>query len=196
MKKLILSAFVLLGASTVSNAQTPNPVKVKVNVILKSFQSIEIGSGAQNGETGYGDVVTLTYANAENYRNGVSALINNQLKVTSVGTGFKVKANLSNINLTRTSSAGVEKIPANEILEIEVGKNLAGVTEGRTVDVNGPEWDLSAVSSGQASVLDQELDVKYFGKPISDSQLKQYFNNVGNQAISYRVDVTYEVVPN
>ncbi len=196
MKKLILSAFVLLGASTVSNAQTTNPVKVKVNVNLNSFQSIEIGSGAQNGQTGYGDVVTLTYANAENYRNGVSTLINNQLKVTSVGSGFKVKANLSNINLTRTSSAGVETIPANEILEIEVGKNLAGVTSGRTVDVNGPEWNLSAVSSGQSSVLDQELDVKYFGRPISDSKLKQYFNNVGRQAIAYTVDVTYEVVPN
>lgn len=196
MKKLILSTFVLLGASTVSNAQTANPVKVKVNVNLNSFQSIEIGSGAQNSEAGYGDVVTLTYANAENYRNGVSVLVNNQLKVTSVGSGYKVKANLSNINLTRTSSSGVETIPANEILQIEVGKNLAGVTSGRTVDVNGPEWNLSPVSSGQASVLDEELDVKYFGKPISDSQLKAYFNNVGKQAIAYTVDVTYEVVPN
>lgn len=202
MKKFFLSAIVLIGTTMASNAKDPTPgVKVKVNLNLNTFQSIEIGSGAVNGASGYGDVVTLNYANADDYRNGVSTLVNNQLKVTSVGSGFKVKATLSDADFTRDGSGGAEKISAKEILRIEVGKNLSGVKTGKMVEAGSlQEWNISGTlgSNGQASVLDQELDVKYFGLPISDSKLKQYFHNVTKeqQAIAYTVDVTYTIAPN
>ncbi|MBD1429751.1 hypothetical protein [Sphingobacterium litopenaei] len=197
MKNLILSAAVLLGVTFSANAQnsSPAPVKVKVNVNLNSFQSIEIGSGATpSGE--YGDIVNLTYADANDYRNGISKNVPNQLKVSSIGSGYKVKAKLSQAVLNRTSAEGAQNIQANEILEIQVGKNLAGATSGKIVTLSGVEFtDLSASNTGSASVLDEQLDVKYFGKPIPQNKLQTYFNNVGNKSLSYTVDVLYEILP-
>lgn len=200
MKKLILSAsvlIVLIGVTFSANAQSsaPTPVKVKVNVNLNSFQSIEIGTGANpTGE--YGDVVNLTYANANDYRNGISKIVPNQLKVSSIGSGYKVKAKLSQATLNRTSAQGVQNIQADEILEIQVGKNLSGIASGKVVTTSGVEFtELSASNTGSASVLDEQLDVKYFGKPISQSKLQTYFNNVGNTSLSYTVDVLYEILP-
>jgi hypothetical protein len=197
MKKLILSAFVLLGASTVSNAQTANPVKVKVNVNLNSFQSIEIGSGATPGG-GYGDEVTLEYKTAEDYRNGVSKLVAKQLKVTSIGSGYKIKASLSDLAdaptdyLKRNGSAGVATIKASDILKIQVG---AGAVKDAIQNI--PEWTFSdQTSSGQSSVLDQELDVKYIGERIDQANLRDYFNNVGKESIRYSVVVTYSIETN
>ncbi|WP_206366901.1 hypothetical protein [Sphingobacterium sp. SGL-16] len=193
-----MSAFVLLGASTVSNAQTANPVKVKVNVNLNSFQSIEIGSGATPGG-GYGDEVTLEYKTAEDYRNGVSKLVAKQLKVTSIGSGYKIKASLSDLDdaptdyLKRnTGSAGVETIKASDILKIKVG---AGAVKDAFQNI--PEWTFSdQTSSGQSSVLDQELDVKYIGERIDQANLRDYFNNVGKESIRYSVVVTYSIETN
>lgn len=197
MKKLILSAFVLLGASTISNAQTANPVKVKVNVNLNTLHSIEIGSGATPGG-GYGDEVTLEYNTAEDYRNGVSKLVAKQLKVTSIGSGYKIKASLSDTDdaptndLKRTSSAGVATITASKILKIQVG---AGAVQEAIQNI--PEWTFSGqTSSGQSSVLDQELDVKYIGARIDQEDLRDYFNNVGKESIKYSVVVTYSIETN
>jgi hypothetical protein len=197
MKKLILSTFVLLGASTVSNAQTANPVKVKVNVNLNTLHSIEIGSGATPGG-GYGDEVTLEYNTAEDYRNGVSKLVAKQLKVTSIGSGYKIKASLSDLsnvateNLINNGSAGAATIKASEILKIQVG---AGAVQEAIQNI--PEWTFSGqTSSGQSSVLDQELDVKYIGARIDQAHLRSYFDNVGKESISYSVVVTYSIETN
>lgn len=196
MKNLILSALILIGGISIAKAQ--NEVKVKVNVNLKNFQSIQIGSGAQSPETGYDDVVTLNYNDAKDYREGVYKLVNNQLKVSSVGTGYKVTAKISSVNLNRSSSVGSENIPSNEILQIAVGKSLSNDNKGdrKGVDIGGIDMFKNDPSSGQASVLDEELDVKYYGKPISQNKLKDYFNNTNNQPIAYWVAVLYQVVPN
>lgn len=194
MKKLILSVFILFSLIFHATGQTSG-VKVKVNVNFNKFQSIEIGSGATpNGA--YGDVVNLTYATAEDYRNGVSQYVANQLKVSSVGTGYKVKAKLSNANLTRVGSNGIATIPASDILQVKVGKGISAATSGSTLSTSGHEFLLSATSDGGSSVLAEELDVKYFGLAIPEAKVKEYFNNVGKESIAYTVDVTYEVVPN
>lgn len=205
MKNFAALAFILMSTFSIVKAQnntitsTNNDVKVKVNVNLNSFQSIEIGSGAQNPEAGYDDVVTLTYASAEDYRNGVSKLVAKQLKVSSVGSGFTLKAKLSNLNapttdLTRSGNVGVDKISADEILQIAVGSTGQSLNQGN--EINNLQWTLNNESNGQASVLDKELDVKYFGKKINQDRLQAYFNNVKNQQLSYTVDVTYEILPN
>lgn len=195
MKKIILSTFALFAAVVITNAQTPTPnsVKVKVNVNLNAFQSIEIGSGATGGESGYGDVVTLNYNNANDYRTGVSKNVAKQLKVSSVGSGYSVKAKLVNANLERVGSDGVATIAAGDILEVAIGKGFTDATpnSGKAITTTGTAFDFAG--TGSSSVLDEELDVKYFGKPISQDNLRTYFNNVGNKPIAYRVDVIYEI---
>src|SRR5690606_3118466 len=173
MKKIILSTFALFAAVLITNAQTPPPtVKVKVNVNLNPFQSIEIGSG--------GDVVTLDYKNANDYRTGVSKNVAKQLKVSSVGSGYSVKAKLAlpEATLTRVGADGAESIEAKDILQVEIGKGFTDATPnaGKAITTTGTAFDFPG--TGSSSVLDEELDVKYFGKPISQENLRTYFNNV------------------
>src|SRR5690606_11750548 len=179
MKKIILSAFALIAAVVITNAQTPTPnsVKVKVNVNLNAFQSIEIGSGATGGIGEYGDVVTLDYNNADDYRTGVSKNVAKQLKVSSVGSGYSVKAKLAKSTLDRVGADGAESIDANDILEIAIGKGFSDATpnSGRAITTTGTAFDFAG--TGSSSVLDEELDVKYFGKPIGQENLRTYFNN-------------------
>lgn len=195
MKKIILSTFALFAAVIITNAQTPTPssVKVKVNVNLNAFQSIEIGSGATGGIGEYGDVVTLNYNNANDYRTGVSKNVAKQLKVSSVGSGYSVKAKLAKSTLDRVGSDGVATIAAGDILEVAIGKGFTDATpsSGRVLNTTGTAFDFAG--TGSSSVLDEELDVKYFGKPISQENLRTYFNNVGNKPIAYTVDVMYEI---
>lgn len=198
MKNIIKSVLVILVlCSTVKaqNSPTPTPVKVKVNLNLNSFHSIEIGSGATpSGE--YGDIVNLTYANANDYRNGISKNVPNQLKVSSIGSGYQVSSRLSKATFERTSSEGAQSISAGEILEIQVGKNLSGATSGKEISTTGVLFTgLSNSSTGSSSVLDEQLDVKYFGKAIPQSRLQTYFNNANRSSISYTVDVIYEILP-
>src|SRR5690606_8809837 len=164
-----LSTFALFAAVVITNAQTPTPptpVKVKVNVNLNAFQSIEIGSGATGGIGEYGDVVTLDYKNAEDYRTGVSKNVAKQLKVSSVGSGYSVKAKLVNANLERDGSDGAATIPASDILEVAIGKGFTDATpsSGSVLNTTGTAFDFAG--TGSSSVLDEELDVKYFGKKI------------------------------
>jgi len=203
MKKIILSTFALFAAVLITNAQTATTsslpsdsksVKVKVNVNLNSFQSIEMGSGATGGDGDYGDVVTLEYKNADDYRTGISKNVAKQLKVSSVGSGYSVKATLAKTTLTRIGADGAESIDANDILEIAIGKGFSDATpnSGKAITTTGTAFDFAG--TGSSSVLDEELDVKYFGKPISQENLRTYFNNVGNKPIAYTVDVMYEIV--
>src|SRR5690606_23523008 len=161
MKKIILSTFALFAAVLITNAQTPPPtVKVKVNVNLNPFQSIEIGSG--------GDVVTLDYKNADDYRTGVSKNVAKQLKVCSVGSGYTVKAKLAKLTLDRVGSDGVATIAADEILEVARGKGFSDATpSSETVLSTTGEALFDFCETGSISVLDEELDVKYYGKKIS-----------------------------
>src|SRR5690606_3904739 len=182
MKKIILSTFALFAAVLITNAQTPTPnsVKVKVNVNLNAFQSIEIGSGATGGSGEYGDEVTLNYTNANDYRTGVSKNVAKQLKVSSVGSGYSVKAKLAldKATLTRVGADGAESIEAKDILQVAIGKGFTDATPnaGKAVTTTGTAFDFAG--TGSSSVLDEELDVKYFGKPISQENLRTYFNNV------------------
>src|SRR5690606_24213713 len=148
MKKIILSTFALFAAVVITNAQTPTPptpVKVKVNVNLNAFQSIEIGSGATGGIGEYGDVVTLNYNNATDYRTGVSKNVAKQLKVSSVGSGYSVKAKLAKSTLDRVGSDGVATIAAGDILEVAIGKGFTDGTpsSGRVLNTTGTAFDFA-----------------------------------------------------
>lgn len=187
---VLVASFLML---TTVHAQTS--AKVKVNVELNPFQSIEIGSGAGTDgpiSAGYDDEVTLRYVNSDDYKLGVEKTIAKQLKVTSIGSGFRIKATLSeNGQFSKLYGNGDSKVNADQLLQIAVG--------GKTSINAAAQMDLGSFGASigaEASVLDEELDVRYIGKPItSPTLLKQLLNNKDSQAL-YSIDVLYSISAN
>jgi len=195
MKKIIFFAAAIIGSVTAANAQSQ--AKVKVNVELKPFQSIEIGSGAgQNNDgksvtPGYDDEVTLKYQNVADYTNGVEKNVVKQLKVSSVGSGYKVKATLSSPDFTKTAGGGVGSYDAKELIAIQVdGKAV-------TTDKNMEFGPFGTTSTAESSVLNKELDVKYIGKPLNETTVKKLLGNSDkNTTAAYTIDVVYTIAAN
>lgn len=199
MKKVVLALAVVFAAVVGTQAQTASSssAKVKVNVELNPFQSIEIGSGSNSG-----DEVNLVYNTASDYKTGVSKLVEKQLKVSSVGSGYKVKAALgftsgNSGKFIKVLGGGVENIDASQLLEIAIGKGgtVSGLTAGTTAAANMEFGPFGETSTGESSVLDQELDVKYFGKKLDEGMLKTLFGNQKSQA-KYTIDVVYTITTN
>lgn len=196
MKKLILAAVALVITFSVAQAQTnTSGVKVKVNVELNPFQSIEIGSGVVPGAApaGYDDAVTLRYKTAADYKHGVDTLVQRQLKVSSVGSGYRVKAALSSGGkFIKELGNGQADYDASQLLEIAVG-GKASQTAAANLDF-GP---FGQTSDAGSSVLDQELDVKYIGKPLNEDTVKKLLGNGGKDSKAvYTVDVVYTIAAN
>ncbi|SKC03232.1 hypothetical protein SAMN05660841_03751 [Sphingobacterium nematocida] len=199
MKKVVLALAVVFAAVVGTQAQTASSssVKVKVNVELNPFQSIEIGTGSNSG-----DEVNLVYNTASDYKTGVSKLVEKQLKVSSVGSGYKVKATLgfnsgNSGKFNKVQGGGVGNIDAAQLLEIAIGKGgtVSGLTAGTTAAANMEFGPFGATSTGESSVLDQELDVKYFGKKLDEGMLNTLFGNQKSQA-KYTIDVVYTITTN
>ncbi|MEI5983494.1 hypothetical protein VJ786_01130 [Sphingobacterium sp. PU5-4] len=196
MKKMILIAAVILAGINMVNAQTTSgSAKVKVNVILNPFQTISIGSGAgQDGpvSSGYDDEVTLEYKNTQDYNNGVEKNVLRQLKVSSVGSGYQVNATLSDgAKLKKAQGSGEDLVDASQVLKIAVGNK-------QTLDAAANmSWGPFGSSSGaESSVLDQEIDVKYIGKPITNADLLRKMLNNKESIAKYSVDVVYTIAAN
>ncbi|WP_159730337.1 hypothetical protein [Sphingobacterium sp. 18053] len=193
MKKIIFFAAAIIGSVTAVNAQSQ--AKVKVNVELNPFQSIEIGSGAgSEGQptSGYDDEVTLKYEKASDYTNGVSKSITKQLKVSSVGSGYKIKATLSsNGQFNKVAGNGVNSYDAKKLVEIQVGGMSA------PTDVNMEFGPFGSTSTAESSVLNKELDVKYIGKPLNEATVKELLGNGGKDTkAKYTIDVVYTIAAN
>ena len=197
MKKIIFFAAAIIGSVTAVNAQSQSQsqAKVKVNVELNPFQSIEIGSGAGHDgpiTSGYDDEVTLKYEKAADYTKGVDKTIAKQLKVSSVGSGYKIKANLlANGQFKKESGKGVGAYDAKDLIEIQVGGMSA------TTDVNMEFGPFGNTSTAESSVLNKELDVKYIGKPLDEAAVKKLLGNGGKDAkAKYTIDVVYTIAAN
>ena len=200
MKKIIFFAAAIIGSVTAVNAQSQSQsqAKVKVNVELNPFQSIEIGSGKGSGNdggavtSGYDDEVTLKYENVNDYTKGVEKNVKNQLKVSSVGSGYKIKATLSSLNFTKTAGEGATLYDAKKILAIQVDGKTAGT------DVNMEFGPFGANSNAESSVLNKELDVKYIGKPLDETTVKELLGKNGdrNTTAKYTIDVVYTIAAN
>lgn len=201
MKKIIFFAAAIIGSVTAANAQSQSPssqAKVKVNVELKPFQSIEIGGGKGSGNdggaitSGYDDEVTLKYQNINDYTNGVEKSVLKQLKVSSVGSGYRVKATLSSLNFRKEAGDGVAQYDAKKLLEIQVGGKTA------TTDVNMDFGPVGENSNAGSSVLNKELDVKYIGKPLDETAVTELLGKNGdrNTNAKYTIDVVYTIAAN
>ncbi len=195
MKKVVLALAVVFAAVVGVKAQ--ESAKVKVNVVLNPFQSIEIGTGKGLDE------VTLEYKTVGDYKNGVSKEVAKQLKVSSVGSGYKIKATLAyngqSGNFGKVSGNGEQSIAAKDLLQVAIAKNGTGYGAAQDADASMTFTGFGTIGDGASSVLDQELDVKYVGKPLNAAMLGKMFGTTNNQAnptAKYTIDVVYTITTN
>lgn len=190
MKKVILSLALVVAGVVGVNAQTPS-TKVKLNVVLNPVLAIEIGNSdaANTGETipsGYDDVVTLEYKNATDYTTGVSKTVDGQLKVTSIGSDFKVYAQTSTNNLTRVSDG-------NETMEGDLVTIAIGSSAEKNVRDLVSQQDYGTITG--KSTTAKSLDVTYRAAALNDTKLAALLRNNNNNKVTYTTDVIYTVVP-
>ncbi len=191
MKNTILA--IVFVAVSVLGAKAQSSANVKVNVVLNPTLSISLGSGANNGSA-Y-DEVTLEYKSAQDYTNGVDTLVAKQLKVTSIGSGYRVKAALSNGGqFTKSAGLGIESIDASQLLQIGLGNAANAKTAAATMDFDNVGGD----SNASSSVLNKELDVYYRAKDLNEGEIKQLLGNnaTKNSTATYTVDVVYTIAAN
>ena len=198
MKNLLLIVGVVISAISTANAQTPatplstGSVKVKVNVELTAFQTIEIGTAGQDGQvsSGYADEVTLRYEDTDDYKNGVQKTIANQLKVSSVGTGYKIITTFGNNGImSKDYGTSTTPIDASRLLDIEIDGIVGqGTFPAKT-------YTFGTLGDATTSVLDKSLSVKYIGKPLINAYLLKDLLNDFNSA-KYNIDVVYTIAAN
>jgi len=197
MKKVLLALLFVAGI-TGANAQvtTAPTTKVKLNVILNPVLSIEIGTPGSGAAEGYADVVNLEYTTAEQYRTGVEKKITGHLKVTSIGSGFKVYASASSPNLNRVG--GDNNVMAGDLVSVVVGagpiKNIQslGAKAGK---VGSAAEEMTAKLNGTSgSTVNQLLDVTYKSAPLTDALVASLLANNNKGKATYTVDVLYSVI--
>ncbi|EEI91153.1 hypothetical protein HMPREF0765_3179 [Sphingobacterium spiritivorum ATCC 33300] len=172
MKKFLLALVVTGAMVTAVKAQT---AAVKVNVILNPIQSISLGEGASN------DVVNLEYKTVEDYKNGVSKTVNNQLYVTSIGGGYKIKAK-SSVNNPVATTAAEKNIDGSTVTVKIEGKGTTYTNNIRDL-VAGKDAYQSTATSGES------LNVTY-----AAAGNNAYVDKVLNkQKTTYTVNVVYEI---
>ncbi|ERJ61404.1 hypothetical protein [Sphingobacterium paucimobilis] len=196
MKKVVLALTAVFATVLGVNAQVTS-AKVKVNVVLNPFQSIELGSGKDI------DQVTLEYKTVNDYKNGVSVEVPKQLKVSSVGTGYNIKADLMYSGQSgvfgKELGNGAPTVEAKDLLQVAIAKSGAGYGTPQNAGAKMTFTGFGVIGSGASSVLDQELDVKYFGKSLNADMLGKMFGTTTNQANStakYTIDVVYTITTN
>lgn len=212
MKKgLILAAAVcltILGAKA-QTTTTPTTV-VKVNVILNPALSIEVNETSLdqniNGLEEAG-AVNLVYKTATDYTSGVQKTVKDHLKVTAVGTGYKVIARASSNSLTRAGGNGdqADATMAGEIVTVKVNggsaisiadiyaKNgVVNTKNGKTV--NGETMLVAGNSNSAGSVVAQPVDVLYAARALNSSEVKKFLGENNTLGARYTVNVTYDII--
>ncbi|HMR18708.1 MAG TPA: hypothetical protein PKA53_05375 [Sphingobacterium sp.] len=195
MKKVILSVAFIAIAIVSLKAQTSGGVaNVKVNVVLNPTLSISLGSGANDGELQ--DEVTLEYKSAKDYLTGVDTTVSKQLKVTSIGSGYRLKATLSNggkFTKVQGDASGQAEIDASQLLQVGIG--------GSTIKDGAANMDLDpqgSNSNASSSVLNKEIDMYYRAKELNEGQIKQILGSNANKSTiaKYTVDIVYSIEAN
>lgn len=199
MKKgLILAAaacLTILGAK----AQTAT---TKVNVILNPALSIEVNEGSLDlGGKGLEEAkaINLVYRTAADYTSGVKRVVADHLKVTAVGTGYKIYAKTSGTTLTRVGTHGDGALATmpGENVTVSVG-GQSGFTIKAISDDNsttrGKAIYTSAVSNSSGSVVALPLPVEYAAKALNSADVKNFLGTNNTQGAKYTVNVMYEIL--
>jgi hypothetical protein len=177
MKKIIAIA-ALVSAGFAANAQTPASSSAQQTVNMSLSDAIELtftGSG-----TATGAAVTMSFANVNDYANGVTSSAQ-ALKVRS-NKNFTVAVKTNNASFTYTGSASpVPSMPVAGVLDVKVSANGTGGTIGTGFD------NYKDLSSSNQSIINngsrggnQTFSVQYQATP-----------GFSYPAGNYAVDVVY-----
>lgn len=188
VKKIILSVAII--AATIVGAQAQTNTKVKLNVVLNPVLAIEIGNkdASNTGETiptGYEDVVTLEYKTAQDYKNGVAKNVAGQLKVTAIGSDFKVYVKTSSSHLNRVTG-GSENL-AGDLVTVQLNGNTRSVRDMIA------QQDMGTITG--KSTTAKSLDVTYRSAALDDNVLAKLLKNNNGDKVTYTTDVIYSVIP-
>lgn len=203
MKNVILSLLFVAIATVGVKAQTATTsTTVQLNVVLKSLIGIEIGN--ESGDTeykgggsaaDYGDVVNLEYKTAEDYQNGVSKTVEGQLKVTSIGSQFKLYVQTFE-SRTNTASGVLKRVSGghNTMDGNLVTVSVSGVQSGqaRSVHQLQGQQDYGNMTGGATAGTD--LDVTYTAAALTDAQVAALLQNHHGNEVVYTTDVVYTVM--
>lgn len=201
MKKGFILAAVACLAVLGANAQSK---QVKVNVVLNPALSIEVNDGSlDQGQTGLAEngAVNLIYNTATDYTTGVNKQVNDHLKVTAVGTGYKVYAKASSNVLTRNGGDGDQAAAtmAGEIVSVKVGTgssfDVATLYSDRAANSGkGKDIFASGNSNSSASVVAQPLNVLYAARALNSTEVQNFLGKNNKTGARYTVDVVYDIL--
>lgn len=183
MKKVFLAAVTLISVAFVgnANAQTTDSKNVTVNIKLQPIHTLVVTTGQEN--------INLTYANKNDYNDGVTSTQNNHLTIFSTG-GFVVNVKA----LTKFTNSALGSTPIDE--------NTVTVTAS-----NGSDNTLSATTpSIQLGLSDQlfiqsatggrdkKFNVAYKGAG-GDTYINKYDKDFNGAAENiYTATVTYTLM--
>ncbi len=206
MKKgLILAAaacLTILGAKAQTTA--------KVNVVLNPALSIEVNDASLD-QTINGleeaKAVNLVYKTASDYVSGVKKPVADHLKVTAVGTGYKIYARASSNTLARSGGNGENAVMqmAGEIVTVKVHtgsaitiadinakSNQVNTINGKSV--KGETMYVSGASNSNASVVAQPINVEYAARALNSAEVKGFLGTNNTQGARYTVNVIYDIL--
>lgn len=188
MKKVILSLVVVVLATIGVKAQDHGSANVKVNLVLNPVLTISLGDGATAGE----DVVDLVYASEEDYVEGVTKSVADQLQVTSIGSGYSLSAAVTGYNNGAAGKfdriGGSEVFDASELLTIKVANGTA--VNGAATMSFGDFGD----NASATSVLAEQHEVTYKGTSFTGKEdLLRDMLAEGNNSVTYSALVVYTV---
>ena len=198
----------IAGVQAQTTTTTPTTT-TKVNVVLNPAFSIEVDNSTLD-QTADGlaeaQAVNLVYRTASDYATGVKKNVNNHLKVTSVGTGYKIFATADSRNLKKSSGAGDAEMDG-DIVTVKVGGQGNGVSiatlNGKAGAVNSGKNGTSATgevvyalgnSNSSASVVGQGLAVEYAARALTTAEVKKFLGENNQTGSRYTVNVTYSII--
>jgi len=177
MKNNILILFFVLLGTSVTMAQTTTD-QVKLNVVLNPMRSVTV----TNNQT-----VDLVFQTAEDYENGVSKTIADQLNVSSIGSGYRLYAK-SSIDNPKTGDKSING--ENITVAISKGTGTATVASANIRDMAAKK----DMYFNQNPVLNEKLSVTYAAN--LGGKEKYIDKLIENKTTTYTVVITYSVETN
>jgi hypothetical protein len=178
MKKLILSAAIILAATVGAFAQ--KTADANLSVTIKPIQTITV----------LNPTVNLSYETTEDYSDGVSKKIEDHLKVYSTGA-FQVNVTASDL----VQTGGTETIKASGITVFAEKGSTNGL---ETIQATAEPVPLpigtatSTVFTSPVGGIDRSVSITYKGAG-GDEYLNKFFKAKGENSNVYTTKVTYSI---
>ncbi len=144
MKKFIYT--ITLVVASVFGAQAQTSSDVQLNIVLNPLRTLTVANNS---------TVDLEFNTAKDYEDGVSKTIDNQLKVTSVGSGYSITAKSSATN------------PSNSLTQLNGDYISVAIFGGQGVSSAAQSLkslnasDVVSLYTDDKSVVNESLHVTY-----------------------------------